>query len=82
MLVLKFFSDEVEQIWNDCINAGAEWDWNTFSPHITIGEKQETVDLEKIKFWNVGEDGFVHSSFPGVKIILGQIYDEDLDVGD
>ena len=66
-VVLKFVSKELEKTWKDCIDKGASWDYEGFTPHITITySNAEGVDLSKIKL-------------PDFPIILGDLEFKDLE---
>lgn len=66
-IVLKFASKELEKTWQDCIDKGASWDYEGFTPHITITyNNAEGVDLSKIKL-------------PDFPIVLGDLEFEDIE---
>lgn len=49
ILVLEIESPEFESRWKQFVNAGASWDWPSYSPHITITINQPNLKISKIE---------------------------------
>jgi len=64
-IVLKIYSQELQDRFNRCINAGATYDYPSYKPHITISYS-EVDNLENIKQ-------------PDFDIILGDEYTNELE---
>lgn len=48
-VVLKFASDDMQARWKQYRDAGASWDYESYTPHITITYDGKGVDLSKVK---------------------------------
>jgi hypothetical protein len=49
-VVLKFSSEYLQIRWQDCRDAGASWDYDSYTPHITITYKMaEGFDISKVE---------------------------------
>lgn len=47
-IVLKFSSDEMQQRWKQYREAGASWDYEGYTPHVTLTYDAEGLDLSKV----------------------------------
>lgn len=48
-VVMKFNSDEMQKRFNNCMNEGATYDYESYIPHITLTYNGKLLDLSKIK---------------------------------
>jgi len=48
-IVLKFTSDELQARWKQYRDAGASWDYEGYTPHVTLTYDGKGVDLSKVK---------------------------------
>lgn len=48
-VVLKFISDELQSRWKQYRDAGALWDYDEYTPHITITYDAKGLDISKVK---------------------------------
>lgn len=51
-VVLKFKSVFLPKRWKQIIDAGASWDYDDYTPHVTITYKGTDIDLSKVKPFN------------------------------
>lgn len=51
-VVLSFDSELLSKRWQDILASGASWDYEGFTPHITISYKTDGVDLESIEAYD------------------------------
>lgn len=47
-VVLKFASDELQARWKQYREAGASWDYDSYTPHVTLTYDGKGVDLSKV----------------------------------
>ena len=66
-IVMKFKSKEMTERWQDCIDRGAIYDYESYIPHITIAIDEKDLDLKSIRK-------------PDFNIILSDEYTEELDL--
>lgn len=66
-IVMKFKSKEMTERWQDCIDRGAIYDYESYIPHITIAIDEKDLDLKSIRK-------------PDFNIILSNEYTEELDL--
>jgi len=59
-VVLKFASDELQSRWKQYRDAGASWDYEGYTPHVTLTYDASGVDLSKVTPYtgpiNLGEE--------------------------
>ena len=48
-IVLKFKSEFLPKRWKELRDAGASWDYEGYTPHVTITYKCSDIDLSKVK---------------------------------
>ena len=66
-IVMKFKSKEMTERWQDCIDRGAIYDYESYIPHITIAIDEKDLDLKSIRN-------------PDFNIILSDEYTEELNL--
>jgi hypothetical protein len=47
-VVLRFASSTLQTRWSEFCDAGAQWDWETYQPHVTITYDGAGLDLDAI----------------------------------
>lgn len=51
-VVLKFQSRQLFKRWQEILDAGASWDHESYTPHITLTYKKQSIDLSAVEPYN------------------------------
>jgi hypothetical protein len=48
-VVLRFENADLSRRWQEIMDAGASWDWESYKPHVTITYDGKTMDIDDIE---------------------------------